>query len=81
MGPSYLPLPDGRALLMSEDPKDRFESVARFSKRDAEALERWDAWLEGIGEVLGRAPDRGAAEGRLQAPGATWSTSSGWPGS
>jgi phytoene dehydrogenase-like protein len=54
MGPSYLPLPDGRALLMSEDPKDRFESVARFSKRDAEALERWDAWLEGIGEVLGR---------------------------
>ena len=41
MGPSYLPLPDGRALLMSEDPKDRFESVARFSKRDAEALERW----------------------------------------
>ena len=39
---------------MSEDPKDRFESVARFSKRDAEALERWDAWLEGIGEVLGR---------------------------
>ena len=54
MGPSYLPLPDGRALLMSEDPKDRFDSVARFSKRDAEALERWDAWLEGIGEVLGR---------------------------
>jgi phytoene dehydrogenase-like protein len=54
MGPSYLPLPDGRALLMSEEPKDRFESVARFSKRDAEALERWDAWLEGIGAVLGR---------------------------
>jgi phytoene dehydrogenase-like protein len=54
MGPSYLPLPDGRALLMSEEPTDRFESVARFSKRDAEALERWDAWLEGIGEVLGR---------------------------
>lgn len=53
MGPSYLPLPDGRALLMSEDPADRFESVARFSKRDAEALERWDAWIEGIGAVLG----------------------------
>ncbi len=53
MGPSYAPLPDGRALHMSEDPKDRFESVARFSKRDAHALIEYDAWLEGIAAVLG----------------------------
>ena len=30
-------LPDGRALVMSRGPEERFESVAAFSKRDAEA--------------------------------------------
>jgi phytoene dehydrogenase-like protein len=39
--------------VMSEDPADRYASVAEFSKRDAEALERWDAWMEGLAEVLG----------------------------
>ncbi len=53
MGPSYLGLPDGRGLLMPEDDHDRFESVAEFSKNDAIALQKWDAWLEGIAEVLG----------------------------
>jgi phytoene dehydrogenase-like protein len=53
MGPSYLALPDGRGLLMSEESADRYASVAQFSKRDAEALERWDAWMEGIADVLG----------------------------
>ena len=53
MGPSYLGLPDGRGLVMAEDEKDRFDSVAAFSKNDAQALERWDAWLAGIAEVLG----------------------------
>jgi phytoene dehydrogenase-like protein len=53
MGPSYLGLPDGRGLVVSEDPQERFESVAGFSKRDADALVRWDAWLGGIAAVLG----------------------------
>ena len=53
MGPSYLALPDGRGLVMSEEPADRYSSVAAFSKRDAEALERWDTWMEGLAEVLG----------------------------
>jgi phytoene dehydrogenase-like protein len=53
MGPSYLGLPDGRGLVMSEDEADRYDSVAHFSKRDAAALERWDAWLEGFADVLG----------------------------
>src|SRR4030088_1792983 len=53
MGPAYLPLPDGRALVMSDVPSERFDSVAAFSKRDAEALEVWDAWMEGIARVLG----------------------------
>src|SRR5262245_17052259 len=54
MGPSYLGLPDGRGLVMSEDDGgDRYAGVAAFSKRDAQALERWDAWLGGIADVLG----------------------------
>jgi len=53
MGPSYLGLPDGRGLVMSEDEGDRYTSVAGFSKRDALALERWDAWMGGIADVLG----------------------------
>ena len=53
MGPAYLPLPDGRALVMSDVPSERFDSVAAFSKRDAEALQIWDAWMEGIALVLG----------------------------
>jgi phytoene dehydrogenase-like protein len=53
MGPSYLGLPDGRGLVMSDDPRERFDSVAALSKRDAEAVVRWDAWLEGIAAVLG----------------------------
>ena len=53
MGPSFLSLPDGRGLVMAEEPGDRYASVAAFSKRDALALERWDAWMDGIAAVLG----------------------------
>jgi phytoene dehydrogenase-like protein len=53
MGPSYLGLPDGRGLVMGEEPADRYSTVAAFSKRDAVALERWDAWMDGIAAVLG----------------------------
>jgi phytoene dehydrogenase-like protein len=52
MGPSFLALPDGRGLVMGED-DDRYGQVAAFSKRDAAALERWDAWMDGIAAVLG----------------------------
>jgi phytoene dehydrogenase-like protein len=53
MGPSYLGLPDGRGLVMDEEGDGRSASVAAFSKRDAAALERWDAWMEGLAAVLG----------------------------
>jgi phytoene dehydrogenase-like protein len=53
MGPSYLGLPDGRGLVMGEETPDRYSTVAAFSKRDAVALERWDAWMDGIAAVLG----------------------------
>ena len=38
---------------MGEEPADRYSTVAAFSKRDAVALERWDARMDGIAAVLG----------------------------
>jgi phytoene dehydrogenase-like protein len=47
------PLPDGRVLeTWNHDPQRTYDSLARFSKRDAEAFGEWHAWLTGVGEVL-----------------------------
>ncbi|MGH2752557.1 MAG: phytoene desaturase family protein [Actinomycetota bacterium] len=51
MGPYYLAFPDGTALTMNGDEEER-ESVRYFSKRDADALPEWRAWMGGIAEVL-----------------------------
>jgi phytoene dehydrogenase-like protein len=53
VGPYLVPFPDGRAIVRSDDPKQNYDSVAQFSKRDADAIERWDAWVGGMAEVLG----------------------------
>jgi phytoene dehydrogenase-like protein len=54
MGPYYQAWPDGRSLkLFADDAKRNYEEVAKFSKKDAEAMPRWDAWLEGLAGVLG----------------------------
>src|ERR671916_2370644 len=54
MGPAYQAWPDGRSLtLYDDDARRNAEQVARFSKKDAEAMPRWDAWLEGLAAVLG----------------------------
>jgi phytoene dehydrogenase-like protein len=42
----YLQLPD-------DDPKRRRAEIAKFSAPDADAFERWDAWLGGLADVLG----------------------------
>ena len=53
MGPYYLAFPDGGALMRSgEGVAAERESVARFSKRDADALFEWRAWMRGIAEIL-----------------------------
>lgn len=49
----FAPHADGRYLMLPEDPAARAAQVAKFSARDAAALERWDAWLGGLGKVLG----------------------------
>ena len=54
MGPYYQAWPDGTSLkLYADDAKANYESVARFSKKDAEAMVRWDTWLHGVADVMG----------------------------
>ncbi|MGH2736780.1 MAG: phytoene desaturase family protein [Actinomycetota bacterium] len=53
MGPYFLGFPDGSGLVMSgEDSDEERNSVAYFSKRDADALVEWRKWLGAIAEVL-----------------------------
>jgi phytoene dehydrogenase-like protein len=54
LGPYYQAWPDGSYLkLYQDDAKSNYENVAKFSKKDAENLPKWDAWLHGIAEVMG----------------------------
>ncbi len=32
---------------------DRYEEIAKWSKKDAEAMPLWDAWMAGLADVLG----------------------------
>jgi len=53
MGPYYQAWPDGRSLkIHADDAARNHDEIARFSKRDADAMPRWDAWLGGIADVL-----------------------------
>jgi phytoene dehydrogenase-like protein len=50
----FVPYRDGRSLqLPDHDRARRHSEIARFSAADADAYERWDAWLGGLGRVLG----------------------------
>jgi phytoene dehydrogenase-like protein len=51
-GPYFAPAPDGRALALSEHPRKLREQISQFSKRDADAYERWETWLGSLAEVL-----------------------------
>jgi phytoene dehydrogenase-like protein len=54
MGPYYQAFPEGGSIkLYADDAKRNFEEVAKWSRKDAEAMPQWDAWLEGLAEVLG----------------------------
>ena len=48
-----MPYPDGRCLQLPADPARRRASIAAFSPHDADAIDRWDAWLHGLAGVLG----------------------------
>jgi phytoene dehydrogenase-like protein len=51
-GPYFAPHADGRSLQLPDDPARRRESVAQFSAADADALDRWDAYLGDLARVL-----------------------------
>jgi phytoene dehydrogenase-like protein len=54
LGPYYQAYPDGRAIkIFASDARRSHESIARFSKKDAETMPRWEAWLKGVADVLG----------------------------
>ena len=54
MGPYYQAFPEGGSLTIYEDdPARTHEQLARWSKKDAEAWPKWNAWLEGIADVMG----------------------------
>lgn len=49
----FMPRTDGDALVMGgKNPAERRAEIARYSKRDAEALERWDEWIGALGALL-----------------------------
>ena len=53
MGPSYYAFPDGRSLVMTgEDDRRDFESIARFSRKDARAYPEWRRWLGEMAAIL-----------------------------
>jgi phytoene dehydrogenase-like protein len=54
VGPYLVPFPDGRAIVhYDDDAKASYDSFAQFSKKDADAMEQWDAWIGGLADVLG----------------------------
>src|SRR5215217_4556026 len=52
-GPYFAPHARGTSLQLATDPARRREEIAKFSPRDADAEERWDAWMAGLAGVLG----------------------------
>jgi phytoene dehydrogenase-like protein len=54
MGPYYQAFPEGGSIkLYADDARRNHEEVSKWSKKDADAIPRWDAWLAGLADVLG----------------------------
>ncbi|MGH9170952.1 MAG: phytoene desaturase family protein [Acidimicrobiales bacterium] len=54
MGPYYQAFPEGGSIkIFADDAKRNYEEIVKWSKHDAEAMPRWDAWLAGLADVLG----------------------------
>jgi phytoene dehydrogenase-like protein len=52
-GPYFAPHADGRYLQLPADRARRHEQIAKFSGKDADAIEGWDAWLGDLAALLG----------------------------
>ncbi len=54
MGPYFQAWPDGRSMMLfADDAKRNHDEVGKFSKKDAGAIPKWDAWLGDLAKVLG----------------------------
>jgi len=54
MGPYYQAFPEGGSLtLYEEDSARAYDEIAKWSKKDADAYPKWNAWLGGLADVLG----------------------------
>jgi phytoene dehydrogenase-like protein len=53
-GPYFQAYPDGRAItIYADDAQKSHDSISQFSKKDAETMPKWEAWLKGVADVLG----------------------------
>ncbi len=53
-GPYFQAYPDGRAVTVyADDAAKSYDSIAEFSKKDADTLPEWEEWLKGVADVLG----------------------------
>ncbi len=53
-GPYFQAFPDGRAITVyADDHQKSYDSIAQFSKADADTLPKWEEWLKGVSDVLG----------------------------
>ena len=53
-GPYFQAFPDGRAIAVyADDARKSYDSIAQFSKKDADTLPKWEAWMKGVSDVLG----------------------------
>jgi phytoene dehydrogenase-like protein len=52
-GPYFAPRRDGHISQPAGGSRPRYEQIAAFAKEDADAYERWDAWLAGLGRLVG----------------------------
>ena len=53
-GPYYQAFPDSRSIkVYTDDAKKNYESISQFSKKDADTMPKWDAWLSGVADVMG----------------------------
>src|SRR4029077_19670542 len=53
-GPYFQAYPDGRAVTVYPDDAARsYDSIAQFSKKDADTLPKGEAWLQQVADILG----------------------------
>jgi phytoene dehydrogenase-like protein len=52
-GPYFAPRRDGSYLHLANDPRQRRKEIEKFAPADADAYERWETWLGGLGRLVG----------------------------